>query len=395
VFALLLSLALVGDVYTVDDNGPADFTDIQSAIDAVPAGSTLLVEVGADAGFALDKRLTILGHAGPFEPFVGTEPWVGSASVVDGASTFVLAGFRMQKLDVRNVPGRGIVDDCTVLHSVSIDHCAQIELGRLVVSPAESQYPALAVHDSGVMLVDAGLVGGMGFSPLFGSGGKGEPALRATGGSLVVVAGSTLVGGAAGQSSASDGPAGDGVLCIDSLVIVRGSGGDLIDDGSYEPRYGGTQGSSVRCIGGLVQHSGVPLPAGALAQSGGQVVQVTPAEPYLEITGDDDPGAARSLDVYGPRGTALLLLVATGPGPFGLAKLELPLWLDPSTLPLLLPLTTLGQDMPLSLTATLPASLVGLEGFTLHVQGVAPGVPSAFDPGTHLVTNAAPLVLRF
>jgi hypothetical protein len=251
------------------------------------------------------------------------------------------------------------------------------------------------VNASSVMLVDADLVGGMGFSPFAGHGGKGEPALKVTGGSQVVVGGSRLVGGAAGQSSASDGPAGDGITCDHSLVVVRGSRDDLIDGGTYEAFFGGTPGRSISCVGGLVQHSGVPLPAGALAQSGGQVVQVTPAEPYLEINGDDDPGAARSLDVYGPRGTALLLLVAIGPGPFGLAKLELPLWLDPSTLLLLLPLTTLGQDMPLSLTATLPASLVGLEGFTLHVQGVAPGVPSAFDPGTHLVTNAAPLVLRF
>jgi hypothetical protein len=389
-----LVLALAADIHVVDDNGPADFTDIQSAIDAAHAGDTLVVKVGAYAGFTLGKRLTIVGQDGPLEPFVGTEPYVGGTVLIDGAALVTLAGFRVFDLRLEGVPGLALVDDCTVLRGITVTHCAQLTLSRIDVPQAQTDVPALLVEDATVTLVDSRLTGGAGISPFAGSGGPGRAALNARSGSFVLVAGSSLEGGDAGQGSSQDGPVGDAIECFASAVLVRGSSTDVLDDGDFDPGFGGVPGHAIECTGGFVLHSGVTLAADVEALAGGTIVEAPAPEPYLEITGSDQPGEQRSIDLYGPAGATGLLLFSTGAGHVELPKLELPLLLDLSPLLLALPLVMVGQDTPLSLAVSLPAA-PGLQGFALHVQAVFPAIPSTWQPGKQLVTNHAPLVVRF
>lgn len=107
--ALLLSASsLHAGTWTVDDDGPADFSSIQAAIDALPAGETILVSPGVYAAFSLDKGMTIFGLAGL------PRPRVQGRSVVDGAASFTIAGLRMDGLEATGVAGRGRIDDCEV-----------------------------------------------------------------------------------------------------------------------------------------------------------------------------------------------------------------------------------------------------------------------------------------
>ncbi len=71
-FMLLLACCATAalDTWTVDDNGPADFNQISTAVASVAAGDVLLVEPGTYDGFVLQKRLSILGRAGGPRPHV-------------------------------------------------------------------------------------------------------------------------------------------------------------------------------------------------------------------------------------------------------------------------------------------------------------------------------------
>ena len=63
--SLGMPLAAQSQVWTVDDDGPADFASIQSAIDAAQDGDALLIRGGSYAPIAIDaKRLTLLADDG-------------------------------------------------------------------------------------------------------------------------------------------------------------------------------------------------------------------------------------------------------------------------------------------------------------------------------------------
>src|SRR6187549_2878196 len=107
--ALILAVLLVlpaADTWTVDDDGPADFPDIASAVQTVPAGDTLLVEPGSYAAFTLGKRLTILGATG------GARPHVTGRTEVAGAQRVELGGLHFDSLTLWSLPGSVVVDDC-------------------------------------------------------------------------------------------------------------------------------------------------------------------------------------------------------------------------------------------------------------------------------------------
>jgi hypothetical protein len=92
-FVLSLEGQAVAGVITVNSNGGADFTSIQSAVDAAQDGDTILVKLGAYFGFTTtpDKSLTIVGDAsGPI--LVRGRTTIANLTA---EHTIVLAGFHM------------------------------------------------------------------------------------------------------------------------------------------------------------------------------------------------------------------------------------------------------------------------------------------------------------
>lgn len=192
VIPLLVCLTPVGpvalDVLTVDDDGGADFTSLQSAVDAAGNGDTIRVAAGSYAGFHVSgKTLTVAAEDGAFVELL-------SSSTISGASSarpFVLQGLRLGS------------DDVPVALSAE-----QGQALRFEGSSAE-----LRVEDC---VFEAGF-----FTPPF-SDVDGRPGLEGSGEALVLVH-STLRGAGAGSESAQSGPGlaweGSSLVAMDSTLI--------------------------------------------------------------------------------------------------------------------------------------------------------------------------------
>jgi hypothetical protein len=96
----LVSLCAGGraETFTVDDNAPADFASIGTAVASVSPGDVLLVMPGTYDGFFLGKPLTILG------PGDGPRPRVIGTTIVN-TSSFTLAGLSLEHVRVSEVEG--------------------------------------------------------------------------------------------------------------------------------------------------------------------------------------------------------------------------------------------------------------------------------------------------
>jgi hypothetical protein len=339
----------------------------------------------------LSKRLTILGQEGPAEALGVTRPTIAGTSRIDGASAFTFANCDVFVINVVHVDGLGIIDNCRVTAGMLVDDCPQITLSRITVTEAAESTPALRVKNSGVTLVDSQLTGGPGYLLFFGTGGAGQAALDAENGSFVLIAGSSLVGGAAGIGGVKDGPAGHAIRCVETTVIIRGSSTDQLAGGYFLHFFGATPGLAISCYAASVLYSGVTLNAPTQAFAGGTIVEAPQPEPYVEITGSDAPGEQRSIDLYGPAGAHAFLVLSLRVGHVQLPKLELPV--QPSLFDaLVLDLMLLGPDTPQSLPVTVPA-FPGLVGTVLHVQAISPAILSTLEPGKQLVTNPAALIV--
>ena len=173
-FMLLLACCATAalDTWVVDDNHPADFGQISTAISAAAAGDVLLVEPGTYVGFTLDKRLTIIGRAG------GARPHVTGTVRLNALSGFTFAGFDVDDLRVGGVQGRGRIDDCSVnfvsdhkqVYAAVVSDCAQLVISRTRLSGSAilswtKNGCGLHVSGSHVALVDCTVRGGPGISP--------------------------------------------------------------------------------------------------------------------------------------------------------------------------------------------------------------------------------------
>jgi hypothetical protein len=139
-FYLAVALATpLPQVWTVDDDGPADFSSIAKAVLSVSEGDVLLVQPGSYGAFTLDKSLAILAPAG------ATRPAVKGISTVDGASQCTLVGLSFEVLRLESVPGRVVIDDCKIAPAsaswfstypvaLSADHCGSVLVTRTTVN---------------------------------------------------------------------------------------------------------------------------------------------------------------------------------------------------------------------------------------------------------------------
>ena len=393
-FALL---PLVGPLsaqatWTVDDDGPADFTEVADAAasPAVSAGDVLLVEPGTYATAVITKALKVYGRAGAPAPHVGGVGVLGTTGVD-------LVHLELDELVLNGIAGRARVDDCVVHDSTAVVDCTELVITRSSLSGRDAAAGAAnltAVDVSGasnVQLVDCAVQGGSNLSL-----GDGRPGLRCSGASRTWVAGSTVRGG----DGTSFGPftpptsfSGSGIVALDTAYVdVRGSATDTVGAGmvfnlGFIAPALDAQGQST------IEYGGVSVTLGSVAAT-----QVTPPRPFLFIDGVDGPSGQRDLSIFGPAGeTALVFGSAVSAFHEFPGLLGVPVWLDPTLIAEVLAFTLAGQDVPVQHSWPLPASFN--PGLAYHVQGLvvlAPGTayveqPVASGVGAPLSVFAADL----
>jgi hypothetical protein len=380
--------------WTVDDDGPADFQTIASAIAAVSPGDRLLVQSGDYAAFSLNKRLSILGPAAGPKPIVH-----GRSAVLGGAREFTLAGLRFDGMDVSSVQGRGVIDDCSFfetdpyLQTLTASSCKQLLISRCEIgfgancSLLGADGSGLRAFDSHLVIVSSRLTGKKGCDHpqyKYGNGGHGISATQ----SFVLVAGSDVQGGLPGATCGAFGCTGccygaGGVgIRVDqgSVAIVRGSGQEIKSISALD-------------AGTLVAWSGVLVSLGVFASGNAQAWHVD-QEPYITVVGGDEAGDVRRLSVFGPAGAPGVVWASLAPAFLDLPHSPESIWIDPQALSFSKAFVTLGEGQPVTHSWTVPP-LAGIEGATLHFQGLFPQLESALAHGQMFVTNPTTLVLRF
>lgn len=403
----LVALSLLATTWTVDDSGGAQFTEISHAIAIAAPGDVILVEPGDYAAILVDQSLTILGRSGAPRPSVhGTSRALNAPALTVGHLAF-------ERFLMQDVIGRAQVDDCFVGASdppldnppFRVKDCADVVVTRSEVRANKaSSYAdipdAARVRNSRVAFTDCRIEAGQGYCPTideYSNGWIGGAALTLFQDSYVVLAGcSEIVGGEAGFGSVpfspTDGYAGPGIRLESSTLVLRGEPTDIVRSGYAEPMYHGVPSDAIIVTDSTVSHSGV-LVFGPLANpfklTNSTLVQPATPEPFLEVIGDESPGAAQIITTYHAPGAVGLLLISFSPGRFDLPELDTPLWMNPSSM-VILPFAN-----PLALPVMTPASTVSFEGLTLHVQAAFPGLPGTLDPNAVTATNPAAIVAGF
>ncbi|MBM3975952.1 MAG: hypothetical protein FJ299_03045 [Planctomycetes bacterium] len=386
-FLLLASPCAAQALWTVDDNGPADFASVQVAINTVAAGDVLLIEPGSYGAAVVNKSLTLLGSPGSARPAFASLDFIG-------AQHARALHLQTQALTVINITGHAFIDDCVVTDlETQIDNCADVSLANCTLGAlplAGNGVDGLSLFQCGyVQIVNSTITGGAGLSSSItfvpGAGGAG---IRLEQSKLLLI-GSTVRGGA-GQTLTAPlfaGTGGDAVLVdIGSTAEVRGSNFDLLAGGlgnAGVPPF--LNGVAIRAKnGGTAVTSGVSTTGGF----NGPVTQVT-ARPYLEWSGAGGPGSSRTLTAYGAAGSICVMFLATDSfldtgfsGTYGL-----PLLVHPGTIFLSTSAQLLGQNLGNGPTYPTPLGSA-LAGARFLAQGAVVGTSVQ-------ATNAVELMLSF
>jgi len=370
VLAALLAGPVGADVLTVDDDGPAEYSQLVDAIEAAAPGDVILVEPGnySNPGGTLeiDKPLTILGkNAGPH--FADCS--FGIRLVAD--VPFTMARVDALSFTASEITSRIRLQGCR-LRRLDLTNCSQVQVmrGRIVDSEA------IIRGASHVSLTGVEIVGGASSTWSYDGinvitvGGR-DP--------NVVVAGCDVVGGSTNSGGwlGTDGGNGIVALTLTNSVSLRGSSFHVVKGGFGD---GGVDGSS---LVGKIVYSGVITgahPASTL---------VDPPEPYLDNT-SSFLGQTATVDLFGVAGQpALLLGSASTITPFELPGLDGgPLWIDPSAIALLQAHTLAGQDVPTQVTFSIPDE-EPLLGLTFDLQALV-----LMPSGSMHMTNPGQFIVR-
>ena len=381
--AVPLAFAATKEVWTVDDDAPADFAEISAAIasPAVKPGDTLLVYNGGYASFDLTKPLRVVAPEG--------QGFYAPYSSVHDVTTFTLAGLGTRSLTIENVTERGTIDGCAVgvpiddgagglpwLGSMVIRNSGEVLVSNTIIHGTDACYPFFDLASPGVWVegsraafVDCEVYGGNGAGEgcdtHYPTAGEG---LVAIAGSDVMLTASSLVGGTGPFNTTMPAVSVDG-----SVVEVRGSSWHRLEATPPAAPIAGTPGAATVSGVTLV---GAPLPA--------WVVQPVEARPYARLVG----GTTTVLELYGPVGASALAVAATAPEllPDAFPGLGA-VWLDPASILAQGVLTLLGQDAAASVL--LPSGFPA-PGTTLLVQAYIASSPA----GHSYLTPPAQLVAR-
>jgi hypothetical protein len=199
-------------------------------------------------------------------------------------------------------------------------------------------------------------------------------------------------GGYSGLSTAT-GWTGNGISVSGATAVIRGAASDWILPGWYiwHPQPEGY--SILAAASSKVVVSGVTLSSSFAVKkdASSTVLELSQAEPFLELVGGVQPGATATVELTGPSGAAALIVLAPNAGAAHPSGFDGLLWPAGPSLTIV-PLVTTGAQ-PVTLTAVLPAT-PALEGFTLWMQAAFPGLPGSLDPGKSFLTNAEALLIR-
>lgn len=393
--ALALSLAaapLRADVFTVDDDGPADFAQLGAAVASplVQDGDVLLVEPGTYLPFALQgKALAILGLGAAPED-VRIQFQLGTPMrLEDLPAGQELAVSRLlfdTGLTVSDCLGTVVLSDVGLGSELSISGCDDVRIEG-------------SRGSGGVRVTQSRL-------ELTGSILSGRPAIEVGPGSFARIAACTLTGRDGedfdpfdgGSMQGEDGWAGievrgEAVVSGDRTQhTVRGGDGgvgpDFPDDGDGAPAIRVHPGGALRFSG--IQLTAGEDPTGVVApivqvDAGGAASLAAPRDPSLVRDGDAVRGGAFALDVLGPAGSLVVLAVAAAPGlavvpdVIGVLGLIAPLGLGSGVIgPMDAKTFTLAVPADLD-----PATVAHFQAVVLHPADL-----------TLRLTNALPVVVR-
>lgn len=411
--AIALSLASgaahAQTTWTVDDDGPADFSSLPAAVAAAANGDTLLVRDGYYQEIHLNgKGLTVVGEGqvtidggGFFTSNVSsldvrnTAP--GQRVVLRNLEFIGTAinndGLRITKLS--NCAGPVLLEDCRVTpqflvgYPMEADNCASLTLVRCSVSGGLSfidtstgtvlgnvSYTAVSVRDSQVAIYDSFLKGSNGRAGFDFNGQSVPPTdpghgLRVNESSFLVV-GSELRGGDAGSTASTS----------DCTVGGDGAAGLIVVSASGAPPGGTVQGSTL--TGGIAAPGTCGLADGTdglgLSDPFGVTTFWPGAARKSSITSPVIEGGIATLEFEGVPGDPVVALYGPQLIP------AFPYLPEPTLLHLALPfeLLFLGAVPPSgngSIDFTMPLLDPGVQSATLFVQIAQIGAPLATYEG--------------
>lgn len=388
-FLVLLALPTTAQqTWTVDDDQPADFVEIQDAIDFASDGDTVLVSPGVYDQFLIDgKGLTIVSNtsAMAINAVSGTDPVVevanlgpGQHVVLEGLVVFNGSNFSPAALRISNCQG-------------------PVWLQHLFID----SYGAQSAHvsaSSSVVFVDT--LGQTNLTtPLPDGTPVPGPGIRVEGGSFVYAYGSDFTGSHGAfvfgeplilTSAPDGGPGGlveDSYLLLSDTTLTGGSGSTLLLDGCTEAGDGG-DGVELRSAGGTppllemrdaVVGAGFPGffdPACATPPSMGTVFDIQAGSAIdapgtsrtLTVPGLATAGGSVDIDLVGQAGDVAFLFASGSPVPaLGILGVESHL-----SLPSVLQVTSvvLGGGGVEEVSLTLPGLPAGATSVTFALQAL-------------------------
>lgn len=262
-FLVLAAPLSAQQLWTVDDDGPADFTQIQAAIDAAADGDSILVRAGVYARITVDgKGLVIQGEGDPLiqVAFVSASAVTIRNLAADkslrlrGFTTSSVIGAERETLVVKDCAGPVLFEDCHFVDSFGeaavVDDCDSVSFVECVLEAAPTfasagpfgsffgfvTYDGLVAINSHLFLfdcdvsgssgADAGLVGLVNLPPH--PAGVGVT----LSGSSMLASGCTFTGGSGGGSGGSlcyAGADGEPALSLENLALGGPSTANLLD----------------------------------------------------------------------------------------------------------------------------------------------------------------------
>lgn len=333
--AAVLAPSASASTYTVDDDAPADFTDLPAAVAAAVPGDVLLVHGGSYSPFVLEEGLTLVGD--------GTAVVAGTCTVahVPLGQRAVLVGLRPAALVVHDCSGSVVVQDLGTLNALSIAASRDVRLRIVNVAAPAGTSDAAVIASSRVEWVASTLRGGDGIAPGPRDGGAG---LRILGGARVHFVRSSAFGGAGIDGVTPLELAGDGgtavriddgdCICAGGAfaTLAGGDGGvnasvaDCSANGAGGPGFATLAGASVRYSEASISGAGATIAPscafvrGTAFAGGGLVTESVPADTILRGITNVVAGAPLVFTLRAPPGSTAVgrvgrsLALETTPG---------------------------------------------------------------------------------